>query len=154
MSTLHDFSLHGLNGAATINLADYAGRKVLLVNTASACGYTPQYTQLEELHQHYGNKVAVVACPCNQFGAQEAGSEQDIAQFCEVRYGVSFPLSEKIAVKGTDAHPLYKWATDVSQTEVSWNFQKYLFDEQGRFVQMFSPGTSPLDETLLAQIGV
>ena len=141
MSHLHDFTLRGLNNKPEINFAEFQGKKIMLVNTASACGYTPQYAQLQELYQEFKNKLVIIACPCNQ-----------IAQFCELNYGVTFPITEKIDVRGTHPHPLYRWLTAHTNTEVSWNFQKYLFDEKGNFEAMFPPATPPMSEEVLEHL--
>ena len=138
MSHLHDFTLRGLNNKPEINFAEYQGKKIMLVNTASACGYTPQYAQLEELYQEFKNKLVIIACPCNQFGNQESAPENEIA--------------EKIDVRGTHPHPLYRWLTAHTNTEVSWNFQKYLFDEKGNFEAMFPPATPPMSEEVLEHL--
>lgn len=152
MSHLHDFTLRGLNNKPEINFAEFQGKKIMLVNTASACGYTPQYAQLEELYQEFKNKLVIIACPCNQFGNQESAPENEIAQFCELNYGVTFPITEKIDVRGTHPHPLYRWLTAHTNTEVSWNFQKYLFDEKGNFEAMFPPATPPMSEEVLEHL--
>lgn len=156
--SIHDFTIPALNGGE-IKLADYKGKKILLVNTASACGLTPQYKQLQELHEGYYEKVQVIGFPCNDFGAQEPGSATEIATFCSTNFGVTFPLSEKIKVLGADAHPLYQFLTrkelnGVQDSEVQWNFQKYLINEEGQLQQVFSPMLSPIDEEILKAIGI
>ncbi|MFM2305640.1 MAG: hypothetical protein RLZZ367_309 [Bacteroidota bacterium] len=154
--TVYDFAINDIKGQP-LNLAQYKGKKLLLVNTASACGLTPQYKQLEELHQHYKDKVQVIGLPCNDFGAQEPGSVDEIVQFCEVNYGVSFPLTEKVVILGEDPHPLYAYLTHKaengqSDSEVKWNFQKYLIGEDGNLLQVFSPMVEPLSEEILNAI--
>ena len=158
-SSLHDFSLPALI-EGQVNFADFKGRKVLLVNVASKCGLTPQYEQLEALYrEHAQDKFVIVGCPANNFGSQEPGTAAEIAEFCSATYGVSFPMTAKISVKGADQHPLYAFATQSQlngklDSEVTWNFQKYLFDEAGQLVQTFSPQTQPLDPSLLEALGV
>ncbi|HLP50723.1 MAG TPA: glutathione peroxidase [Chitinophagales bacterium] len=154
--TVYNYSINDIKGNP-IDLAQYKSKKLLLVNTASACGLTPQYKQLEELHQHFNHKVQIIGLPCNDFGEQEPGTPQEIEKFCEVNYGVTFPLTEKIKVLGADAHPLYKYLTSKelnghSDSEVKWNFQKYLVDETGHLVQVFSPMAEPLSEEILKEI--
>lgn len=147
---LHDFSLPALGGKSTINFADYKGRKVLLVNTASACGYTPQYAELQELYAGFSEKLVVVGCPCNDFGGQEPETNpQKIADFCQIRYGVTFPLTEKIGIKPPNEHQLFGRIQDILGSAVSWNFQKFLFDEDGRFIRSFAPSESPLNLQLI-----
>lgn len=158
MATAHDYSLKAIDGGI-LNLADFKGKKMLLVNTASECGLTPQYAQLQELHEQFAHKVAVIGFPANNFGAQEPGNDSQIKEFCTLRFGVTFPLSAKISVKGDDMHPLYKWLTQKSQNgqsdnEVQWNFQKYLIDENGKWQAVFSPTTSVFDEAVLSAIGI
>lgn len=158
MTTAYDFSLKAIDGG-TLNLVDFKGKKLLLVNTASECGLTPQYAQLQELHEQFGDKIAIIGFPANNFGAQEPGNESQIKEFCTLRYGVTFPLSAKISVKGDDIHPLYQWLTQKSlngksDNEVQWNFQKYLIDENGNWQAVFSPTTSVLDEEVLSAIGI
>jgi glutathione peroxidase len=149
----HDFTVIDIDGK-DFPLAQFKGKKVLVVNTASKCGLTPQYEKLEELYQRYGgDKFVVVGFPANNFMGQEPGSNEQIKEFCSVNYGVTFPMMSKISVKGDDMHPLYQWLTSkekngVEDSSVSWNFQKYLIDEDGRLVKVFSPRTSPLDEDI------
>lgn len=137
-------------------LADYSAKAILVVNTASECGFTPQYKGLELLWQAYKDRgLMILGFPCNQFGRQEKGSNQEIAAFCEVNFGVSFPLFEKIDVNGEDAHPLYvylkKQAPGVLGSEkIKWNFTKFLLSNQGKTIERFSPTTKP--EELKAKI--
>jgi glutathione peroxidase len=151
MKTLHDFTITSIEGE-TINFADYKGKKVLIVNVASECGYTPQYQQLQELYENMGNEVVVVGFPCNDFGGQEPGSSEEIQNFCQVRYGVTFPLTEKIMIKG-ETHPIYQWLTQKAQngvkdSSVTWNFCKYLIDEKGQLSGAFASSVSPVDVLL------
>jgi len=158
VKSIHNFKIEGLKGAA-IDFSAFAGKKILLVNVASECGLTPQYSQLEELYRSFSDKFVVVGCPANNFGAQEPGDDATIQQFCSTTYGVTFPMTTKISVKGNDMHALYQFVTQQAQngvedTEVAWNFQKYVFDEQGNYVQMFGPQTDPADEQILNTLGV
>lgn len=154
MSKFYDFKLNDLRGNA-IDFKQFKGKKVLLVNTASECGFTPQYKQLEELHEQFGgNNFCVVGLPCNDFGKQEPGSPSDIANFCKVNYGVTFLMTEKIAIKPPNTHPIYTWLTDATENgiadfEVEWNFHKFLIDEQGNVVRDFPSATLPLDEQII-----
>ena len=137
-----------------IDLSEFKGKKILFVNVASECGFTKQYTGLEELHQLYKDKLVVIGVPCNQFGAQEPGSDKEIIKFCKENYGVSFLLTEKIKVKGDGVHPLYKWLctkeiNGKSNSTVKWNFQKYLVDEKGEFVNYFYSTTKPMSSKII-----
>ena len=147
----------GRLGGGQLDFADFSGKKILVVNVASECGYTPQYQQLQELYEYHSPNLVVVGCPCNDFGGQEPRAEEAIGQFCTNRFGVSFPMTEKISIKGAEPHPLYVFLTKkaengISDSEVSWNFQKYLLDEKGQLIQYFSPATDPLDESILAYL--
>ena len=149
MNTIHQFKVKSIEGRE-IDFAGFAGKKVLIVNVASACGYTPQYVQLQELHETHGERIVVVGFPCNDFGGQEPGEAVQIREFCSLRYGVTFPLSEKISILGSNPHPIYRWLTEKSQnglsdSRVSWNFQKYFFDEQGQLLGVFPPSCSVFD---------
>jgi len=148
MTTLHDFSARHLDGHEEA-LADYAGRTVLVVNTASECGYTPQYQGLQELYEHFGaEKLAILAFPCNQFGGQEPGSADAIAQFCEARFAIRFDLFDKIEVNGPNAHPLWRWLTGADSAKpqpIKWNFTKLLLDSKGRLVKRFEPAVAPYE---------
>ncbi len=150
----HELKANTLAGIP-FSFSELKGKKVLVVNTASACGFTPQYEQLQELYDTFkANNFVVLAFPCNQFGSQEPGGADEIANFCRLNYGVDFPLMEKVAVKGEQIHPVFKWlcnknengTTDVT---ITWNFQKFLVDEQGRLVATLSPESSPLDEKII-----
>jgi glutathione peroxidase len=151
--SVFDFKIRSLQGKE-IDLNAYRGKKLLLVNTASRCGYTYQYEDLQKLHEQYGNQVAVVGFPANNFLWQEPGTNDDIASFCEVNYGVTFPLSEKISVKGRDKHPLYQWLQNKTGKAPSWNFCKYLFDEQGNFLGFYPPTVKPMDPEIVEKIKV
>lgn len=150
-SSLYDIAVQPLQGDAATTLAEHAGKVLLIVNTASECGLTPQYAALEELYRTYRDRgLVVLGFPCNQFGAQEPGSADEIAQFCATRYDVSFPMYAKIDVNGNDAHPLYKYlkshARGVLGTEaIKWNFTKFLVDRDGRRIERYAPTTAPKD---------
>ena len=158
MQTIHQFKINNLKGE-TINFADFAGKRLLVVNVASECGLTPQYAQLVEMNQSFGDQIQIIGCPANNFGAQEPGSDKEIHTFCSTTYGVDFPVTTKISVKGDDMHPLYQFLTQKDQngvldTEVTWNFQKFVLDEEGRLVSFFAPTVEPADETILKALGV
>src|ERR1700736_2249167 len=146
--TIHDVSIAQLDGQPA-SLADYKGRAVLIVNVASKCGLTPQYTGLERLHEQYaGRGFSVLGVPCNQFGAQEPGSPEEIATFCSTTYGVTFPLTEKVDVNGFQRHPLYQQLTEAPDAEgkagdIQWNFEKFLVSPTGDIVARFRPTTEP-----------
>lgn len=152
-TSIYDINLKDIYGN-TIDLAQYKGKKMLFVNVASKCGFTPQYEELEELHKLYSDKVVLIGLPCNQFGGQEPGSEAEIVEFCKATYGVDFLMSEKIEVKGENQHPLYAWLTKKdlngkSNSSVKWNFQKYLVDEQGELIDFYYSITKPLSEKII-----
>jgi glutathione peroxidase len=152
--SLHDFTLQGIDGKS-MPLAQFRGKVVLLVNTASECSYTVQYEALEELWLANKDKgLVVVGVPANDFGAQEPGSAGEIASFCKINYGVTFPLTEKLVVKGDGAHPLYKWAVEKAGAagRPKWNFHKYLFDRDGQFIDWISSPAKPMGPRLTAAV--
>ena len=129
----------------------------MFVNVASKCGYTPQYSKLQKLHDMYKDQLVIIGVPCNQFMGQEPGTNEEIASFCQKNYGVSFLMTEKVDVKGSSQHPLYQWLTSKdlngnSDSKVKWNFQKYLVSETGELIDVFSPGVDPLDEQIISKI--
>jgi glutathione peroxidase len=141
----------------TIGFSKYKGKKVLIVNTASKCGYTPQYDELEKLHKQYGSKVVVLGFPCNQFGGQEPGNNKEIKEFCRLNYGVTFQMFDKVNVKGKDKHPLYDWLTDKEKNgwnseAPGWNFCKYLINEKGELIKFFGSGVTPLSKEIVSAI--
>jgi glutathione peroxidase len=148
LKTFHQFSVKTIDGDS-ISLSVFKGKKVLVVNTASKCGFTPQYKELEELYAQYGgDNFVIVGFPSNNFLSQEPGSNSEIKEFCKKNYGVSFPMMEKISVKGKNIHPLYQWLTQkeengVSDAKVQWNFQKFLIDEDGKWIGVVAPSESP-----------
>ncbi|MBN9421652.1 MAG: glutathione peroxidase [Candidatus Accumulibacter sp. 66-26] len=145
---IYQLSVDRLQGG-TQSLADYAGKVLLIVNTASECGFTPQYAGLEALHQRYGEQgLVVLGFPCNQFGAQEPGSAEEIGAFCEKNYGVGFPMFAKIEVNGEHAHPLYRYLKEhargvLGSEAIKWNFTKFLVDRSGEVVDRYAPTTPP-----------
>ena len=146
-NSIHSYSFVSLNGD-TIELNTFKGKKILFVNVASKCGFTPQYEGLQELHDKYKDKLVILGFPCNQFGEQEKGSSDEIQSFCKKNYGVEFLMSEKIDVKGVNQHPIYKWLTSKelngkNSTSVKWNFQKYLVDEDGIWIDYWYSLTKP-----------
>ncbi|ABD68236.1 Glutathione peroxidase [Rhodoferax ferrireducens T118] len=148
MSPVYDFEALQINGQP-VSLSQFKGRVMLIVNTASACGFTPQFAGLEELHETYGNKgLVVLGFPCNQFGAQDAGSNNEIAEFCQLNYGVSFPMMAKIDVNGAQAHPLYQWLTQeapglLGSKAIKWNFTKFLVGKDGQVLKRYAPTATP-----------
>lgn len=141
--TLYDFKINALDGR-TIDFAQYKGKALLIVNTASRCGYTPQYADLQELHKTYGNKVTILGFPANNFGGQEPGTNAQISEFCQKNYGVTFQMFEKISVTGKDQHPLYGWLKEKTGKEPTWNFCKYLVKPDGT-VKFFGSGVNPAE---------
>ncbi len=140
-----------------VSMSQFKGKKILIVNVASKCGYTPQYEDLQKLHVQYGDKVVLIGFPCNQFLMQEPGDEAEIKEFCQKNYGVEFLMAAKIDVKGNEQHPIYTWLTSkemngVEDSKVGWNFQKYLIDENGKYLEKFEPGVNPLDEELTSKL--
>ncbi len=167
--TIYDFKVPGLDGK-DIDFSQYKGQKILIVNTASMCGNTPQYKDLEALYEKYKGKLVIVGFPANNFGAQEPGTNTDIKEFCTKNYGVTFPMAEKISVRGDDIHPLFKWLVDQSkelaknvptdnskdlvwrkflQDPVIWNFTKFLLDENGKLIAVFHNKVSPMSDEVL-----
>ena len=150
----HDFDFTALDGKP-LPLAQFKGRVLLVVNTASACGFTPQYAELEELWKQYeGQGLTVLGVPCNQFGGQEPGSETEIGAFCQKNYGVTFPLTAKCAVKGKEQHPFYAWAGEQAGLlgRPKWNFHKYLIGRDGQFIDWFSTQTKPMGPKITAAV--
>jgi glutathione peroxidase len=155
--SIHQFTVKDIAGN-DFKLADLKGKKVLIVNTASECGLTPQYVQLQEVYEAYKDKnFTIIGFPANNFGAQEPGSDQEISKFCSLNYGVTFQMMSKISVKGDDMHEVYQFLTQKSQnglqdSDVAWNFQKYLVNENGELEKVISPKTLPNDESVLSWI--
>ena len=148
MATVYDFDALQIDGKK-VALTHYQGKVMLIVNTASACGFTPQFAGLEALHQQFGPQgLVVLGFPCNQFGAQDSGSNAEIAGFCQLNYGVSFPMMAKIEVNGSGAHPLYQWLTAeapgiLGSKAIKWNFTKFLVGKDGRVIKRYAPQDAP-----------
>jgi glutathione peroxidase len=154
--SIYDFKVPGLEGQE-IDLAKYKGKKILIVNTASKCGFTPQYEELEALNKKYGDKLVIIGFPANNFGGQEPGSNSEIKEFCKRNYGVSFTMAEKVSVKGDDIHPLFKYLTDEAgkmgvEDPIKWNFTKFLIDEKGKLVAVFPSKVKPMSEELTSKL--
>lgn len=148
MASVYDFEAQQIGGAV-VPLSQFKGKPLLIVNTASACGFTPQFAGLEELHRQYGERgLVVLGFPCNQFGSQDPGSNDEIASFCQVNYGVSFPMMAKIDVNGAQAHPLYRWLTAeapglLGSKAIKWNFTKFLVGKDGEVIKRYAPQEAP-----------
>lgn len=155
-NNIHGFKVEALDGS-TIDFSSFKGKKILIVNTASECGYTPQYKDLEKLYETYKDKLVVIGFPANNFGGQEPGSNSEIKTFCTKNYGVSFPMAAKISVKGDDMAAIYQWLTrkennGVLNAEVKWNFNKFLIDENGRMMYKFESGVTPMSEEITGKL--
>jgi glutathione peroxidase len=150
MPGLYDFKMNSLDGKS-IDFSKYKGKTVLIVNVASKCGYTPQYTDLQKLHELYGNKVTILGFPADNFGHQEPGTNAEIGEFCKKNYGVTFQMFEKISVKGDDQHELYKWLKEKTGQEPTWNFCKYLVKADGT-VKFFASKVKPMDDAILNEL--
>ncbi|WP_312344421.1 glutathione peroxidase [Chryseobacterium binzhouense] len=151
--SIYDYKVDALEEGKTINFADFKGKKILIVNTASECGYTPQYADLEKISKDYAEKLVVVGFPANNFGEQEPGSNVEIGAFCQKNYGVTFPLASKVSVKGDDTAPIFKYLSDknlngVKDTDIQWNFTKFLVDENGKLIESFPSKVKPTDEAI------
>jgi glutathione peroxidase len=152
-SSFYQFKMKDINGNE-VDFSTFKGKNILIVNVASECGYTKQYAQLQELYETFGDKIVILGFPANNFGGQEPGSNEEIKAFCDTEFGVTFPMFQKISVKGFDKHPLYRWLSDSSQNgwnneEPSWNFCKYFINEKGELVKFFPSSVTPLDEEIL-----
>jgi glutathione peroxidase len=155
-TSIHTFSVKALDGS-TINFADFKGKKILIVNTASKCGYTNQYKDLQALYEKYKEKLVIVGFPANNFMSQEPGTSTEIQEFCTKNYGVSFPMAEKISVKGDDMAPIYQWLTTkakngVLDASIKWNFNKFLLNEKGEVLAKFDSGTKPMDDEIVGKL--
>ena len=150
--TIYDFKVSALDGTQ-IDFSFYKGKKIMVVNTASECGFTPQYADLQELHKKYGDKLVIVGFPANNFGGQEPGSNDEIATFCKKNYGVSFTMAEKVSVKGDDIHPLFKYLVGEAEKmgvkdPIKWNFTKFLVNEDGKLIGVFESKISPMSDEI------
>jgi glutathione peroxidase len=156
IKSIHDFKVAALDGGS-INFADFKGKKILVVNTASECGYTPQYKDLQALAEKYKDKLVVVGFPANNFGGQEPGSNTEIKSFCEKNYGVTFPMAAKVSVKGDDIAPIFNWLThkdlnQVMDAEIGWNFNKFLLDENGKLIDKFNSNVKPMSNDIVGKL--
>jgi glutathione peroxidase len=152
-SSIYEFKVEGLEGDS-IDFSKFKGKKIMIVNTASKCGNTPQYAELEQLYEKYKDKLVIVGFPANNFGQQEPGSNEDIKEFCTKNYGVSFPMASKVSVKGDDVAPIYKYLTEEAkklgfEDPVKWNFTKFLLDENGKLITVIHNKTKPMSEDVL-----
>ena len=152
MKSIYSININSLTGEP-LDLGQFKGKHMLIVNVASECGFTGQYKALQEMYEQYGDSLTIIGVPCNQFGGQEPGSAETIQSFCERRYGVEFPLTEKIKVKGEEQHPLYQWLTRRSMngkksSSVKWNFQKYLISPEGELIDWFMTMTKPTSKKI------
>jgi len=155
-TSIYDFKVPALDGS-TIDFAKFKGKKILVVNTASKCGYTPQYEGLEKLYETYKDKLVIVGFPANNFGAQEPGTSIEIKEFCTKNYGVTFPMAEKVSVKGDDQAAIYKWLCNkaengVLDAEIGWNFGKFLLDEKGHLITYFPSKVEPMSTELTSKL--
>ncbi len=152
-TSVYDIKINDIDGKP-IKLEDYKGKKIMFVNVASKCGYTWQYKELQELYDQHKDDLMIIGVPCNQFGKQEPGTNEEIVEFCEKNFGVTFLITEKVKVKGDEQHALYKWLTSKElngkeDSNVKWNFQKYLINEKGEWVTYFPSKVNPLDESVI-----
>jgi len=153
--SVHEFTINTIDGESK-NLSDFKGKKMLFVNTASQCGFTPQYMELQELHEKHGDELVIIGFPANNFGGQEPGSNDQIKAFCQKNYGVSFMLSEKVSVKGKNIDPLFKWLNAQDNQsfkgDIMWNFEKYLIDESGKLIKRYRSMTKPDSDKIISLI--
>lgn len=153
--TIYDFKVKSLDGKE-INLNDFKGSKILIVNTASECGFTPQYEELQELHEKMGDKVTIIGFPANNFGGQEPGTNDEIKSFCQKNYGVSFTMAAKVSVKGDDQHELFEWLCNQENNDftgaIKWNFEKFLIDEDGELIHRYRSGVSPMSDEITSKL--
>jgi glutathione peroxidase len=154
--SIHSFTVKSIDGK-DIKMSSFKGKKILVVNTASKCGYTPQYESLEKVYEQYKDKLVIIGFPCNQFGGQEPGSNEEIVEFCKKNYGVTFPLADKVDVKGTNTAAIYQWLTQKSKNGVldatiSWNFNKFLLDENGKMIAYYPSNIRPDSDAILSNL--
>ncbi|MEC9186547.1 MAG: glutathione peroxidase [Bacteroidota bacterium] len=153
--SVHEFTINTIDGESK-NLSDFKGKKMLFVNTASQCGFTPQYMELQELHEKHGDELVIIGFPANNFGGQEPGSNDQIKTFCQKNYGVSFMLSEKVSVKGKNIDPIFKWLNAQDNQsfkgDIMWNFEKYLIDESGKLIKRYRSMTKPDSDKIISLI--
>ncbi len=156
VTSIYDFKVEGLDGG-TIDFSTFKGKKILIVNTASKCGYTTQYEGLQKLYDTYKDKLVIVGFPANNFGGQEPGSAAEIQEFCKKNYGVSFPMAAKVSVKGDDIAPIYKWLCSKTENgmmdaEIGWNFGKFLLDENGKLLNYFPSKVTPMSDEITGKL--
>lgn len=154
--SIYDFKVPSLDGKE-INFSDFRGKKILVVNTASQCGFTPQYEELQELHEKYQSKLVVIGFPANNFGGQEPGSNEEIKDFCKKNFGVTFLMAEKVSVKGDDIHPIFKYLTQEAERKgikdpIGWNFTKFLLDEKGNLIDVFPSKVKPMSDKIVSHL--
>ncbi|MCB9223707.1 MAG: glutathione peroxidase [Crocinitomicaceae bacterium] len=153
--SIHEFSFETIDGK-TQSFADFKGKKILIFNAASKCGYTPQYDELQKLHDQYKDKVVVIGFPANDFGKQEPGSNEEIASFCQKNYGVTFLMASKVTVEGDEIHPLFKWLIDQDNPDftgkIKWNFEKFLLNEEGQLIHRYRSGVKPLSDEITSNL--
>lgn len=154
--SIYDFKVPSLDGKE-INFSDFRGKKILIVNTASECGFTPQYEDLQELHEKYQSKLVIVGFPANNFGGQEPGSNEEIKDFCKKNFGVTFLMAEKVSVKGSDIHPLFKYLTQEAAKKgikdpIGWNFTKFLLDEKGNLIDVYPSKVKPMSDKIVSHL--
>ena len=153
--SLYDFKIKSLDGKM-VDFSSFKGKTLLIVNTASECGYTPQYADLQKLHEQFGSKITILGFPANNFGQQEPGSNEQIKEFCDKTYRISFPVMSKVSVKGDDIAPLFKWLTSEPNPdftgEIKWNFEKFLLDENGKLIHRFKHRLEPMSEPIINAI--
>ena len=159
ITSFYDFKMTALDGSTEIDFQQFKGKKVILLNVASECGYTPQYADWQAFHEQYGENIVVLGFPANNFGGQEPGTNTEIGAFCQKNYGVTFQLVEKISVKGSDQHPLYQWLSQKDKNgwndqAPTWNFCKYVVNEQGELTNFFPSGVKPDDEGFKKAVGL
>lgn len=155
---LYDVQIDDIQGNP-IHLSDFKGKKIMFVNVASKCGFTPQYEDLELMNDLYKDQIVIIGLPCNQFGEQEPGTNEEIVEFCSATYGVSFLMTDKVEVKGENQHPIYAWLTNKElngkkSSTVKWNFQKYLIDEEGEFIDFYYSVTKPMSTKILQHLSI
>lgn len=152
-STIHEFSFASIDGQQ-ISFSEFAGKKILIVNTASECGFTSQYKELQEVHEKYGDKLVIIGFPANNFGEQEPGKNDEIAQFCQKNFGVTFTMAEKVSVNGVDINEIFKWLCAQENPDftgdIKWNFEKFLLDEQGKLIARFRSSIKPDDKKIIS----
>lgn len=158
MHSIHSFQVEGLAGE-TIDFSQFKGKKIIVVNVASECGFTPQYQQLQSLYEEFQDRLAIVGFPCNDFGGQESGNAETIMTFCTRNYGVTFPIAAKVAIRPPNTAPIFAWLTDKAKNgvidgEIRWNFFKFLLNEDGELFKMLPSAVSPMDEIVLSWLNV